>query len=227
MARSQARYVKHHLPNYGVFDEARYFVAGQRPARRRRSTASRWPWRSARTSGRRADPVTWAREQRRSGAGRTQRLALRAGQGRRAPGAVPAARARGGGGTRLREHDRGPGRARVRRGLPRRRRRTALLLARAPQFEPALLVVDVDPDDPRPSPAAIATRLDALAEVYGALVLALRDYVDKNGFRSVLLGLSGGIDSALVAALSCDAFGPDTGLRGRDAERLLVGALGR
>jgi NAD+ synthase (glutamine-hydrolysing) len=45
--------------------------------------------------------------------------------------------------------------------------------------------------------------------VYGALVLALRDYVEKNGFRSVLFGLSGGIDSALVAALSCDAFGPE------------------
>jgi NAD+ synthase (glutamine-hydrolysing) len=45
--------------------------------------------------------------------------------------------------------------------------------------------------------------------VYGALVLGLRDYVEKNGFRSVLMGLSGGIDSALVAALAVDAFGPE------------------
>ena len=47
------------------------------------------------------------------------------------------------------------------------------------------------------------------AEVYGALVLGLRDYVRKNGFRDVALGLSGGIDSALVAVLAADALGPD------------------
>ncbi|MGQ0464057.1 MAG: NAD+ synthase [Sporichthyaceae bacterium] len=54
---------------------------------------------------------------------------------------------------------------------------------------------------------AIEPRLDAEAEIYGALVLALRDYVLKNGFRSVGLGLSGGIDSALTAAIACDAIG--------------------
>jgi NAD+ synthase (glutamine-hydrolysing) len=83
------------------------------------------------------------------------------------------------------------------------------VLARAPQFEDALIVIDVGPDTPIPTPDAIAPRLTSHAEVYGALVLALRDYVDKNGFRSVLLGLSGGIDSALVAAIACDAFGPE------------------
>jgi NAD+ synthase (glutamine-hydrolysing) len=46
-----------------------------------------------------------------------------------------------------------------------------------------------------------------LAEVYAALVIALRDYVTKNGFKSVVLGLSGGIDSALVAAIAADAIG--------------------
>jgi NAD+ synthase (glutamine-hydrolysing) len=46
------------------------------------------------------------------------------------------------------------------------------------------------------------------AEVYGALVLGLSDYVRKNGFREVVLGLSGGIDSALVATLAADAVGP-------------------
>ena len=51
-------------------------------------------------------------------------------------------------------------------------------------------------------------RLDDLAEVYAALVLGTRDYVRKNGFRSVLLGLSGGIDSALVATIAADAVGP-------------------
>ena len=47
------------------------------------------------------------------------------------------------------------------------------------------------------------------AEVYGALVLGVRDYVRKNGFRSVILGLSGGIDSALTATIAADAVGPD------------------
>ena len=46
-------------------------------------------------------------------------------------------------------------------------------------------------------------------EVYGALVLGVRDYVCKNGFRSVILGLSGGIDSALTATIAADAVGPD------------------
>ena len=46
-------------------------------------------------------------------------------------------------------------------------------------------------------------------EVYGALVLGVRDYVRKNGFRSVILGLSGGIDSALTATIAADAVGPD------------------
>jgi NAD+ synthase (glutamine-hydrolysing) len=52
-------------------------------------------------------------------------------------------------------------------------------------------------------------RLDDLAEVWAALVLGTRDYVRKNGFRSVLLGLSGGIDSALVATNAADALGPE------------------
>ena len=50
-------------------------------------------------------------------------------------------------------------------------------------------------------------RLDPVAEVYSALVVSLRDYVQKNGFKSIALGLSGGIDSALVAAIAADAIG--------------------
>lgn len=50
---------------------------------------------------------------------------------------------------------------------------------------------------------------DGIEEVYRAIVLGLRDYVLKNGFSSVILGLSGGIDSALVAAMACDALGPE------------------
>ena len=52
-----------------------------------------------------------------------------------------------------------------------------------------------------------AARLDDEAEVWGALVLGLRDYVRKNGFRKVVLGLSGGIDSSVVAAIAVDAIG--------------------
>jgi NAD+ synthase (glutamine-hydrolysing) len=54
-----------------------------------------------------------------------------------------------------------------------------------------------------------AERLDDLAETYAAITLGLRDYVRKNGFRSVLFGLSGGIDSSLVAAIAVDALGAD------------------
>jgi NAD+ synthase (glutamine-hydrolysing) len=49
-------------------------------------------------------------------------------------------------------------------------------------------------------------RLDPIGEVYSALVVSLRDYVQKNGFKSIALGLSGGIDSALVAAIAADAI---------------------
>ncbi len=55
----------------------------------------------------------------------------------------------------------------------------------------------------------IAPLLDPAAEVYAALVTGLRDYVRKNGFGRVVLGLSGGIDSALVACIAADALGPD------------------
>jgi NAD+ synthase (glutamine-hydrolysing) len=61
--------------------------------------------------------------------------------------------------------------------------------------------------DPR-FPGSRAEPLGDEAEIYGALVTGLRAYVEKNGFGSVLIGLSGGIDSALVAAIACDAIGP-------------------
>jgi NAD+ synthase (glutamine-hydrolysing) len=97
------------------------------------------------------------------------------------------------------------------------------VLARTPQFDDQLIIVDIDcaegssrPDvviseEPTshltPIDASIATRLSNEAEMWQALVMGLRDYVGKNGFRSVVLGLSGGIDSALVAAIAIDALG--------------------
>jgi len=66
------------------------------------------------------------------------------------------------------------------------------------------------PEVTRPEGAGLFwPRLSDPAEVYGALVLGVRDYVRKNGFRSVILALSGGIDSALTATIAADAIGPD------------------
>ena len=58
-------------------------------------------------------------------------------------------------------------------------------------------------------PGPVWPRLSPLAEVYAALVTGVRDYVHKNRFSSVILGLSGGIDSALTATIAADAIGPD------------------
>ncbi|MFG2866605.1 NAD+ synthase [Streptomyces sp. NPDC048338] len=110
------------------------------------------------------------------------------------------------------------------------------VVARAPQFSEGSVILDLDlpaasADAPtgvvddglridrvvlseEPLPAyereltgGYANRLDDDEEVYSALVVGLRAYAAKNGFRSVLVGLSGGIDSALVAAIACDAVG--------------------
>ncbi|MBS1676960.1 MAG: NAD+ synthase [Actinobacteria bacterium] len=79
------------------------------------------------------------------------------------------------------------------------------VLARAAQFEEDLVIVDVPAAIGAPTP--LADPLPDLDEVYGALRLGLHDYVEKNGFRHVGLGISGGIDSALVAMLAVDALG--------------------
>jgi NAD+ synthase (glutamine-hydrolysing) len=112
-----------------------------------------------------------------------------------------------------------------------------VLIARGKQFRTDLLVVDVDVRDaspvrarerhraaalplpvtlvsgPRPEvarlPARVEPTLSPVHEVYEALVLGTRDYVLKNGFTDVLVGLSGGIDSALVAAIAVDALGAE------------------
>nr|WP_237519321.1 NAD+ synthase [Streptomyces sp. HUCO-GS316] len=110
------------------------------------------------------------------------------------------------------------------------------VIARAPQFSEGCVVLDLDlpaassnaptgvvddglridrvvlSEDPVPAyepelAGGYAERLDDDEEVYSALVVGLRAYVAKNGFTSVLVGLSGGIDSALVAAIACDAVG--------------------
>ncbi len=82
--------------------------------------------------------------------------------------------------------------------------------AQAKAFEDDLLLVDVEPAE---GGVAIHGRVDPdpelLEQVYRALVLGVRDYVDKNGFPGVILGLSGGVDSALTLAIAVDAIGAD------------------
>jgi NAD+ synthase (glutamine-hydrolysing) len=99
------------------------------------------------------------------------------------------------------------------------------LVARAPQFAEALLVVDLElPDAPTTAvtlpgvdggrrhvgpkrPGTVAEPLEPIAEVYEALVVGTRDYFAKNRFTSAVVGLSGGIDSSLVATIAVDALG--------------------
>jgi len=97
------------------------------------------------------------------------------------------------------------------------------IVARAPQFDDGIMFVDLDltcgtstPDvviseDPvapyQPLIPGTAHHLDDLAQVWNALVVGLRDYVTKNNFPSVITGVSGGIDSSLVMALAADAVG--------------------
>ena len=82
---------------------------------------------------------------------------------------------------------------------------------RAPAFEEGLheIVLLGTASGVIPQPGARATLLDAEASVYKALVTGTRDYITKHGFPGVILGLSGGIDSALVATIACDAIGAD------------------
>ena len=97
------------------------------------------------------------------------------------------------------------------------------VISRAAQFEDQLIVVDIESATQTSKPdyvisesgaeasgvvaPAVAPRMSDHQEIWNALVMGLRDYVAKNKFRSVVVGLSGGIDSALVAAIAVDALG--------------------
>ena len=259
---------KHHLPNYGVFDEFRYFVPGNTLPVFRLATESGESvevaiaicedlWQDG-------GPVAVCRH---AGAGLLVvpnaspyergkddvRLDLCVRRAREAGAALAYANMIGGQDELIFDGDSILVAA------------DGALLARGPQFEEALVVADLDlpaapeppaadqpvdagdgtvitikrvtlpPSDPALSGPVAATmemeeaadaegvpeverpegaglfwpRLSDPAEVYGALVLGVRDYVRKNGFRSVILALSGGIDSALTATIAADAIGPD------------------
>ena len=83
------------------------------------------------------------------------------------------------------------------------------VVSRAKQFEEDLLVVEIQSkSEIRQMSSSTGTQSDH-AQIWNALVLGVRDYVHKNGFKSVVLGLSGGIDSAVCAAIAVDAIGAD------------------
>jgi len=82
-----------------------------------------------------------------------------------------------------------------------------VLTARCGSFEESLSIVELR-DDLRPTGDLVEGAGDE-AEVYNALCLGVRDYISKNGFPGVILGLSGGIDSALTLAIAVDALGSD------------------
>ncbi|MDQ6874909.1 MAG: NAD+ synthase [Actinomycetota bacterium] len=230
--RVVARYFKHHLPNYGVFDEDRYFRAGDQFVVVRLHgvdvalTICEDMWvdggpfavAAAAEVGLLVNINGSPYERNKD----DFRLALAARRAREAGAAVAYVNMVGGqdelvfdGDSMVVGADGG-------------------LIARAPQFDETLLVVDLDlpaagsdltgpvdaftvtravvsagvlPDFPAGAPP-VAEPLGDEAEVWAALVTGTRDYVRKNGFRSAVLGLSGGIDSAVVATIARDALGP-------------------
>jgi NAD+ synthase (glutamine-hydrolysing) len=219
----KARYAKCHLPNYGVFDEFRNFVAGDSTLVVRihgvdvgiaicedlwidggitSQLAARTPGLVIVPNG---SPYERAKDD--------VRLALVTKRAREAKAPLAYVNMTGGQDDLVFDGDSIVVNA------------DGAVIARAPQFEDGVMVVDVDvatgtsqPDViisedaveiAKPLIPGIAHRLGDEEEIWNAIVVGLRDYVTKNGFKSVLVGLSGGIDSALVAALAVDALGPD------------------
>ncbi|MCB0919373.1 MAG: NAD+ synthase [Actinobacteria bacterium] len=203
-----AEYNKHHLPNYGVFDEYRYFIPGDQPCFldvggfKVSLAICEDLWRES-------GPVSWTREQGADlllvingspfeEAKSDLRLELCRRQAQVAACSLAYVNLVGGqdelvfGGDSMVVSADGT------------------LLARAAQFDEDLLVMDLSDSGRARSPEdqpLIAPGLSTPEQLYRALGLGLADYVNKNGFPSALIGLSGGIDSALVAALAVDALG--------------------
>jgi len=214
----KARYVKRHLPNYGVFDEFRNFVAGDKTLVVRihgvdvAVAICEDIWHSldsiaARTPGLLVVPNGSPFERNKDDV----RLSLVQKRAQEIGAPVAYVNMTGGQDDLVFDGDS------IVVG------KDGQVLARTAQFDDQLIVIDIDcaegsskPDvviseEPTshsvPANSSIATPLSDEAEMWQGLVMGLRDYVGKNGFRSVVLGLSGGIDSALVAAIAIDALG--------------------
>jgi NAD+ synthase (glutamine-hydrolysing) len=233
-----SRYAKHHLPNYGVFDELRYFVPGDTlPIVRLHgvdiaTTVCEDIWQDG-------GPIAVARA---AAAGLV--LSINASPYERNKDDVRLElnlrRAAEAGATLAYVNLIGGQDELVFDGDSMVVSASGELLARGPQFEVDLLIADLElpqatssfvgavdaldgthmrvvrvtiddsPTEPaEPAVATTADRLDDLAEVWAAVVTGTRDYVVKNGFTSVVLGLSGGIDSAVVATIAADALGAE------------------
>ena len=214
----KARYVKRHLPNYGVFDEFRNFVAGDQNLVVRihgvdvAVAICEDIWHSleaiaARTPGLLVVPNGSPFERNKDDV----RLALVQKRAKEIGAPVAYVNMTGGQDDLVFDGDS------IVVGSD------GNVLARTAQFDDQLIVVDIDCTEGSSRPdvviseeptahtdslqSSIAAPLSDEAEMWQGLVMGLRDYVGKNGFKSVVLGLSGGIDSALVAAIAIDALG--------------------
>ena len=214
----KARYVKRHLPNYGVFDEFRNFVAGDQNLVVRihgvdvAIAICEDIWHSleaiaARTPGLLVVPNGSPFERNKDDV----RLALVQKRAKELGAPVAYVNMTGGQDDLVFDGDS------IVVGTD------GNVLARTAQFDDQLIVVDIDCTEGSSRPdvviseeptahtdslqSSIAAPLSDEAEMWQGLVMGLRDYVGKNGFKSVVLGLSGGIDSALVAAIAIDALG--------------------
>ncbi|MEE6281267.1 NAD+ synthase [Georgenia sp. MJ170] len=201
-------YVKHHLPSYGVFDEYRIFRAGDQPVvlevrgRRLGLAICEDIWQTggpvSHYSGERLDALLVINGSPFEHVKRGTRQEVAAQRAREV--AAPVAYVNLVGSQDDLVFD----------GASFVTDATGVVVATAPSFTEHLLLVDLD-DGGVPSAVHDADRgtkdLDPTGEMYDAVTLGLADYVRKNGFARVVLGLSGGIDSALVAVIACDAIG--------------------
>lgn len=205
--RVEQIYHKQALPNYGVFDERRYFAPGRKPCLFELHgvpvgvTICEDVWRpgpveqAARRGARLLLNLNASPYQ--VGKGRDREQVVRT---RLAAAGVPMAYVNLVGGQDELVFD----------GASFVMDRHGRVLARAPEFEESLFVAEFECGtaiEPLPGPLAEAT--DETASIYRALVMGIRDYVGKNGFKGAVLGLSGGIDSALTLALAADALGAE------------------
>jgi NAD+ synthase (glutamine-hydrolysing) len=196
------------LPNYGVFDEDRYFAVGQDPARvwelgglKAGVSICEDIWR----------PDGPPRDQARAGAQILLNInasPFHKGKARERE-AMIIERARDSGAPVVYLNLVGGQDELVFDGCSLAVAADGTIVHRSPQFEEDTFVVDVPLAGETVAPGSITEHLGAEEEVYRALETGLGDYVRKNGFEKVVIGLSGGIDSALTAVIAADTLGPD------------------
>jgi NAD+ synthase (glutamine-hydrolysing) len=204
--RVHATYFKQHLPNYGVFDEKRYFVAGIEPCivdvcgTPVGITICEDVWeagpvdKAAQAGAKVLININGSPYHLNKGHARIEIVAKRARAGK-----VPIVYVNLVGGQDELVFD---GESFVVDAA-------GVVTQRAAAFEEGLFLVDIDTSVTPMVPVAGNVRplLDEVESAYGAIVLGVRDYVNKNGFNGAVLGLSGGIDSGLTLAIAADAIG--------------------